>query len=107
VHGGITQGLAQALYEGAEYDEHGQLVTGTLMDYALPRADYLPTFETSHTVTPSPVNPLGIKGIGEAGTIASASTIVNAVVDALAPFGITHLDMPLKPEKVWAAMQRK
>jgi carbon-monoxide dehydrogenase large subunit len=107
VHGGITQGLSQALYEGAEYDEHGQLVTGTLMDYALPRADYLPTFETSHTVTPSPVNPLGVKGIGEAGTIGSASTIVNAVVDALAPFGITHLDMPLKPEKVWAAMHRK
>jgi carbon-monoxide dehydrogenase large subunit len=107
VHGGITQGLSQALYEGAEYDEHGQLVTGTLMDYALPRADYLPTFETSHTVTPSPVNPLGVKGIGEAGTIGSASTIVNAVIDALAPFGITHLDMPLKPEKVWAAMQRK
>ncbi len=104
VHGGIVQGLAQALYEGAEYDDEGQLLTGSLMDYAVPRAEYLPLLETSHTVTPTPVNPLGIKGIGEAGTIASASTVVNAVMDALAPRGITHLDMPLKPEKIWAAM---
>jgi len=106
VHGGITQGLAQALYEGAEYDAEGQLLTGSLMDYALPRAEYLPNYETSHTVTPTPVNPLGIKGIGESGTIGSASTVVNAVMDALAPFGVTHVDMPLKPEKLWAAMNK-
>ncbi len=105
VHGGITQGLSQALYEGAEYDEQGQLLTGSLMDYALPRAEFLPQFETSHTVTPTPVNTLGIKGIGEAGTIGSASTVVNAVVDALAPFGVTHIDMPLKAERVWQAMR--
>jgi aerobic carbon-monoxide dehydrogenase large subunit len=104
VHGGITQGLSQALFEGAEYDEQGQLVTGTMMDYALPRAGDLPHYETMHTVTPSPVNPLGVKGIGEAGTIASASTVVNAVVDALAPFGIRHLDMPLRPERIWKAI---
>jgi len=104
VHGGVTQGISQALFEGAEYDDQGQFVTGTLMDYALPRAGDLPSYETSHTVTPSPVNPLGVKGIGEAVTIASASTIVNAVVDALAPFGIRHLDMPLRPERVWKAI---
>jgi carbon-monoxide dehydrogenase large subunit len=105
VQGGITQGLSQALFEGAVYDDQGQLVTGSLMDYALPHAEDLPNYETAHTVTPSPVNPLGVKGIGEAGTIASASTIVNAVVDALAPFGITHLDMPLQAERVWHAIQ--
>ena len=104
VHGGITQGLSQALFEGAEYDDNGQLVTGTLMDYVIPRAEDVPHFETSHTVTPSPVNPLGVKGIGEAGTIGSASALVNAVVDALSPFGITHLDMPLRPERLWKAM---
>jgi len=107
VHGGITQGLAQALYEGAEYDAEGQLLTGSLMDYALPRAEYLPMYETSHTTTPTPVNPLGIKGIGEAGTIGSASAVVNAVMDALAPLGVTHIDMPLKPEKLWAAMNSR
>ncbi len=107
VHGGITQGLAQALYEGAEYDAEGQLLTGSLMDYALPRAENLPMYETSHTTTPTPVNPLGIKGIGEAGTIGAASTVVNAVMDALAPLGITHIDMPLKPEKLWAAMNSR
>ncbi len=106
VHGGITQGLAQALYEGAEYDAEGQLLTGSLMDYALPRAESLPMYETSHTTTPTPVNPLGIKGIGEAGTIGSASAVVNAVMDALAPLGVTHIDMPLKPEKIWAAMNK-
>jgi len=106
VHGGITQGLAQALYEGAEYDAEGQLLTGSLMDYALPRAENLPMYETSHTTTPTPVNPLGIKGIGEAGTIGAASTVVNAVMDALAPLGVTHIDMPLKPEKLWAAMNK-
>jgi carbon-monoxide dehydrogenase large subunit len=104
VQGGITQGLAQALYEGAIYDEQGQLVTGSLMDYAVPKAMDVPTYETDHTVTPSPVNPLGVKGIGEAGTIVSAPTVVNAVIDALSPLGIRHLDMPLTPEKIWRAM---
>ncbi len=106
VHGGLAQGIGQALFEGAEYNEQGQLLTGTLMDYAIPRAEDLPTFETDHTVTPTPVNALGVKGIGEAGAIGAPPAIVNAVVDALAPFGIRHLDMPLKPEKVWQAIQQ-
>jgi carbon-monoxide dehydrogenase large subunit len=106
VHGGIAQGIGQALFEGVEYDEQGQLLTGTLMDYALPRAEDLPTFETDHTVTPTPVNALGVKGIGEAGAIGAPPAIVNAVVDALSPFGIRHLDMPLKGETVWRAIQQ-
>jgi aerobic carbon-monoxide dehydrogenase large subunit len=106
VHGGIAQGLGQALLEGAEYDEQGQLLTGSLADYALPRATDLPSLEVSHTVTPSPVNPLGVKGIGEAGTIGATPAIVNAVVDALAPFGVVHLDMPLKPERIWKAIHQ-
>jgi len=104
VHGGIVQGVAQALWEGAVYNEDGQLLTGTLMDYAIPRADYFPTFELARTETPTPVNPLGVKGAGETGTIASTPAVVNAVVDALSPFGIKHLDMPLTAEKVWRAM---
>jgi carbon-monoxide dehydrogenase large subunit len=105
VHGGLAQGIGQALFEGAQYNEQGQLLTGTLMDHALPRAEDLPTFETDHTVTPTPVNALGVKGIGEAGAIGAPPAIVNAVVDALAPFGIRHLDMPLSAEKVWRAIQ--
>jgi carbon-monoxide dehydrogenase large subunit len=103
-HGGIVQGVAQALWEGAVYDDNGQLVTGTLMDYALPRSDVLPHLELDRTVTPSPVNPLGVKGAGEMGTIASTPAVVNAVMDALKPFGIKHLDMPLTPPKVWQAL---
>ncbi len=106
LHGGIVQGVGQALWEGAHYDEAGQLVTGSLMDYALPRADFFPTIEMARTVTPTPTNPLGVKGAGEAGTIGAAPAVVNAVVDALAPFGVRHLDMPLTPEKVWRAMQK-
>ena len=106
VHGGLAQGIGQALFEGVEYDEQGQLLTGTLMDYALPRAEDLPAFETDHTVTPTPVNALGVKGIGEAGAIGAPPAIVNAAVDALAPFGIRHLDMPLLAEKVWRAIQQ-
>ncbi|MGH9670700.1 MAG: hypothetical protein ACRD3A_11395, partial [Terriglobales bacterium] len=87
------------------YNEDGQLVTGTLMDYALPKAAQLPRFELARTVTPSPVNPMGVKGVGEAGTIGCTPCIVNAVCDALSPLGIRHLDMPLKPERVWRAMQ--
>jgi carbon-monoxide dehydrogenase large subunit len=104
IHGGIAQGVGQALWEGAVYDEHGQLLTGTLMDYALPKAHNLVSYETDRTVTPCPHNPLGVKGIGEAGTIASPAAVVNAVVDALKPYGISHLDMPLTSEKVWRAI---
>jgi carbon-monoxide dehydrogenase large subunit len=101
VHGGIVQGVAQALWETALYDDNGQLVSGTMMDYALPRADLLPPFELDRTETPTPVNPLGVKGAGETGTIASTPAVVNAVVDALSPLGIKHLDMPLTPRKLW------
>jgi carbon-monoxide dehydrogenase large subunit len=103
VQGGIAQGLGQALLEEAVYDESGQLITGTFMDYAMPRATDMPRLELHRTETPTDVNPLGVKGVGEAGTIASSAALVNAVVDALAPFGVRHLDMPLKAEKVWRA----
>jgi carbon-monoxide dehydrogenase large subunit len=105
VQGGIVQGLGQALFEQVIYDENGQLLTGSLMDYALPRAADLPRLNLARTETPSPVNPLGIKGIGEAGTIGSTPAMVNAVVDALVPFGITHIDMPLTPQKIWTLCQ--
>jgi carbon-monoxide dehydrogenase large subunit len=105
VHGGIAQGIGQALLEHAHYDEIGNLVSGTLMDYTLPRADNFPRFETNRTETPSPLNPLGIKGIGEAATIGSTPAIVNAVVDALSHLGVRHLDMPLTQEKIWRAIQ--
>jgi aerobic carbon-monoxide dehydrogenase large subunit len=107
VHGGIAQGVAQALWEGAVYDDaNGQLITGTMMDYALPRPGMLPMFETDRTVTPSPVNPLGIKGAGETGTIASTPAVMNAVVDALSPLGVDHIEsMPLTPERVWKTIQ--
>jgi carbon-monoxide dehydrogenase large subunit len=106
VHGGIAQGVAQALWEGAVYDENGQLLTGSMMDYAVPKADFFPKFELDRTETPSPHNPLGVKGIGETGTIASTVCVYNAVMDALAPFGIKHLDMPLTPERVWKAIHQ-
>ncbi|MBO2531685.1 MAG: carbon monoxide dehydrogenase [Thermoactinomycetaceae bacterium] len=106
VHGGIVQGIGQALWEGAVYDGRGQLISGTFMDYAMPKARFFPNFETAFTETPSPVNPLGVKGIGETGTIASTPAVVNAVVDALKPFGVKDLEMPLTPEKVWKAMQQ-
>jgi carbon-monoxide dehydrogenase large subunit len=105
VHGGIAQGVGQALLETTVYDEQGQLVTGNFMEYALPRADDLVQFDIGHTVTPSPHNPLGVKGIGEAGTIASTAATANAVIDALSAFGITHLDMPYTPERVWRAIE--
>ena len=104
VHGGIAYGIGQAMWENAVYDESGQLVTATLLDYALPRAHHLPSFELDSTVTPCPHNPLGVKGIGEAGTIAAPPAVVNAVCDAI---GVDHLDMPLEPEKVWRAMHEK
>lgn len=105
VHGGIVQSIGQALYEEVVYDDQGQLVTGELMDYALPKASQLPWLETDRTETPSPVNPLGVKGVGEAGTIGATPAIVNAVVDALSPYGVKHLDMPVRPEKVWKLIQ--
>lgn len=105
VHDGIAQGLGQALYEGAVYDENGQLLTGSLMDYAVPKITQIPRFETDHTVTPSPVNPMGVKGVGEAGTIAASGCLVNAVVDALSSFGVTDIDMPLTPNRVWQVIQ--
>jgi aerobic carbon-monoxide dehydrogenase large subunit len=106
VHGGVAQGIAQALFEECVYDETGQLISASMMDYAVPTATQLPSFETSHTVTPSPVNPLGVKGIGEAGTIAASAAVVNSVVDALSHLGVRHLDMPLRPERVWRAIHR-
>jgi carbon-monoxide dehydrogenase large subunit len=104
IHGGIAQGVGQALWEGAVYDANGQLLSGSLLDYALPRASWLPGFELDETVTPSPVNPLGVKGVGEAGAIASTPAAVNAVIDALAPLGVRHLDMPLTSQTVWRAI---
>ena len=105
VHGGVAQGLGQALWEQAVYDDSGQLVTGELMDYALPRASNMPWIESSHTETPSPVNPLGVKGVGEAGTIGCSPAVVNSVVDALSGLGVRHIDMPLTPEKIWNLVQ--
>ncbi len=106
MHGGLVQGIGQALYEEVVYNEEGQLLTGSLMDYSLPVAAMLPTYETDFVETPSPTNPLGAKGVGESGTIGAPPAIVNAVLDALAPLGVTAIDMPLKPEKVWAIIQQ-
>ena len=105
VHGGVVQGIGQALWEEAVYDDNGQLVTGSMLDYALPRADRLPQIDVISTVTPSPHHPLGVKGIGEAGTIASTVTVYNAVMDALKPLGVKKIDMPFTPERVWRAIQ--
>jgi aerobic carbon-monoxide dehydrogenase large subunit len=105
VHGGIAQGISQALYEEAVYDDSGQLLTGEFADYTILKARMMPTIETSRTETPSPVNPMGVKGVGEAGAIGAPPAIVNSVVDALSHLGVRHIDMPLTPEKVWRAMQ--
>ncbi len=105
IHGGLAQGIGQALLEEAVYSSDGQLVTGSYMDYAMPRATDFPWFEMHTTVTPTPVNPLGAKGVGEAGTLGSTPAIVNAVVDALSAYGVTHVDMALRPEKLWRLMQ--
>jgi len=107
LHGGIAQGVGQALWEGAVYDDDGQLLSGSMLDYAVPRASWFPNFELGETVTPSPVNPLGVKGVGEAGAIASTAAVANAVMDALSPFGIRHIDMPFTAPKVWRAMHDK
>jgi carbon-monoxide dehydrogenase large subunit len=105
LHGGIAQGVGQALWEGAVYSDEGQLLTGSMLDYALPRAAWFPSFELDETVTPSPVNPIGVKGVGEAGAIASTAAVSNAVVDALGVYGIKHLDMPYSNQTVWRAIQ--
>ncbi|MGO9821651.1 MAG: xanthine dehydrogenase family protein molybdopterin-binding subunit [Solirubrobacteraceae bacterium] len=106
VHGGIVHAVGQALYERVHYDEDGQLVTGTFVDYALPTAAELPTFETDRTVTPTPVNSLGAKGVGEAGTIAASAAVTNAVIDALRPLGVDYINMPLSPMRVWEAISQ-
>jgi carbon-monoxide dehydrogenase large subunit len=105
IHGGLAHGIGQALFEQVVYDENGQLLTGEFMDYAMPRAHHLPSFELARTVTPCPHNPLGVKGIGEAGAIAAPAAVVSAVVDALKPYGVKHLDMPVTSERVWRATQ--
>ena len=105
VHGGLAQGIAQALFEEAVYDDDGNLVTGTMVDYLVPSAADLPSFTTDRTVTPSTTNPLGVKGVGEAGAIASTPAVVNAVVDALRPLGVTDVQMPCSPHRVWRAIQ--
>jgi len=106
VHGGLAQGIGQAMLESAAYDEDGQLVTASYMDYAMPRASDVPSFRVDHScVTPCTHNPLGVKGCGEAGAIGSPPAFVNAVIDALSEKGVTHIDMPLTPKRVWEAMQ--
>jgi carbon-monoxide dehydrogenase large subunit len=105
VHGGLAQGIAQALYEEIVYADDGTLVSGNLTTYMMPTAPDLPSFTLDRTVTPSPINPLGVKGVGEAATIGSTPAVVNAVLDALAPLGVTEMDPPCTPEKVWRAIQ--
>jgi carbon-monoxide dehydrogenase large subunit len=105
VHGGVAQGIAQALYEGAVYDADGNLLTGSFVDYTLPCAADLPEFITDRTETPATSNPLGVKGVGEAGTIASTPAVVNAIVDALRPFGVRDVAMPCTSERVWRALR--
>jgi carbon-monoxide dehydrogenase large subunit len=104
VHGAIAQGIGQALYEETIYSPDGQLLSSTLMDYTMPIAEQIPSLLTAFVETPSPINPLGAKGVGEGGTTGAPPAIVNAAIDALAPLGIRHLDMPLKPEKIWASI---
>jgi aerobic carbon-monoxide dehydrogenase large subunit len=101
VHGGLAQGIGQALFEGVQWDENGQMMTGSFMDYAMPIASELGEFQLDHTETPSPVNPLGAKGVGEAGTIGSTPAVMNAVVDALAHLGVRDVEMPVTSEKIW------
>jgi len=105
IHGGLAQGISQALYEEVLYDQDGQLLTGALLDYTLPLAGQVPEFVTALIETPSPNNPLGAKGVGEAGCIGGPPAIVNAVLDALSPLGIKTIDMPLRPEKIWTLLQ--
>ncbi len=105
IHGGVVFGIGQALYEQVAYDDEGQLVTGTFVNYALPTAAEVPSFETDRTVTPSPVNSMGVKGVGEAGTIAASAVVTNAVIDAIRPLGVDYMNMPLSPIRVWEAIR--
>jgi carbon-monoxide dehydrogenase large subunit len=105
VHGGLASGISQALWEEMVYDDDGNPLTSTLAEYGIPSAAEFPTFEVAHTETPSPLNPLGAKGIGESATVGSTPAVQNAVVDALRPFGVRHLDMPCTPERVWRAIE--
>jgi carbon-monoxide dehydrogenase large subunit len=105
MHGGIAQGIGQALYEEAIYDADGNLTTGTLVDYLLPSAADLPAFINDRTVSPSTSNPLGVKGVGEAGTIASPPAVVNSIIDAVRHLGVRDIEMPCTPERVWRAIQ--
>jgi aerobic carbon-monoxide dehydrogenase large subunit len=105
IHGGIAQGAAQALLEEVRYDEHGNPITANLADYAFPSAAELPSFEIVHMETPTPINPLGAKGIGESGTIGSTPAVQSAVIDAVAHLGVRHIDMPTTAERVWRAIQ--
>jgi aerobic carbon-monoxide dehydrogenase large subunit len=105
VHGGLVQGIAQALFEEAIYDESGTLTTGSFVDYLVPSAADLPSFTTDRTVSPSTTNALGVKGVGEAGTIASTPAVVNAIIDAVRHFGINDIVMPCTPHRVWSALQ--
>ncbi|PYQ93958.1 MAG: carbon monoxide dehydrogenase, partial [Acidobacteria bacterium] len=107
VQGGIAHSLGQVLFEQTVYDENGQLLTGEFMDYPIARATDIPEYVLGSTVTPSPINPLGVKGVGEAGTIGATPAIANAVLDALEPLGIGHLDLPLTPERIWQAIKTK
>jgi carbon-monoxide dehydrogenase large subunit len=106
VHGGVAQGVGQAVFEYTAYDsDSGQLLSGSFMDYALPRASDLPDIEVDLIEVPCATNPLGIKGAGEAGAVGSPPAVINAIVDALADDGVTHLDMPATPERVWQALE--
>jgi CO/xanthine dehydrogenase Mo-binding subunit len=107
VHGGLAQGIGQALFEEVYYDDSGEIISGTLNDYVVPRAHHFPEFESHHTETPTYLNPMGAKGIGEAATIGATPATVNAVIDALGPWGITHLNTPFTPERVWQAIQER
>jgi carbon-monoxide dehydrogenase large subunit len=102
IHGGVAQGIGQALYEGCAYDDSGQLLTGSYMSYQMPRAADVPSFQTGFHVTPCPHNPLGAKGVGEVGAIGAPAAVINAVCDAI---GVKHIDMPATPEKVWRAIR--
>ena len=105
VHGGLVQGIGQALFENAVYDENGQLISGSFMDYAMPRADDVPSFAVATTSTPCTHNPLGVKGCGEAGAIGAPPAVINAICDALKDHGVSHIDMPATPERIWRAIQ--
>jgi carbon-monoxide dehydrogenase large subunit len=107
IHGGLTQGLAPAMYEELIYDEEGNILNGTLMDYLVPTAVESPSWETGHTVTPSPHHPIGAKGVGESPTVGAPPAIANAIIDALSPLGVTHIDIPITPQKVWQIIQEK